>query len=291
MLNIMQRALVLMAAVSAVLCSACNSLPAPDERKHFADELAVTRSWQGERISAGPFQLMMYGAAVAVPSDQLTVYIEGDGLAWITASQPSRDPTPVDPIGLRLALAQPDGVAVYLARPCQYIEAGTPCNIGFWTDARFAADVIASTDRAITVLKERHRAGRLTLVGYSGGAAVAALVAARRDDVERIITVAGNLDPVAWAKTHGYAPLTKSLNPAADIERLHGLKQLHFVGANDDNITPAMATAFAALFPPNQRPRILIKENFDHRCCWAEQWPTLWRDANATTRKKEVLFK
>ncbi|GAB2181920.1 hypothetical protein DLREEDagrD3_21430 [Denitratisoma sp. agr-D3] len=43
-------------------------------------------------------------------------------------------------------------------------------------------------------------ARRLTLVGYSGGAA--ALLAARCSDVVRLVTIAGNLDHRAWTRYH-----------------------------------------------------------------------------------------
>jgi hypothetical protein len=43
---------------------------------------------------------------------------------------------------------------------------------------------------------------------------VASLVAARRHDVVRLVTVAGNLDHLAWTTLHGVSPLTGSLNPA-----------------------------------------------------------------------------
>lgn len=35
--------------------------------------------------------------------DTLRVYIEGDGLAWISKTEQSLDPTPLNPLALRLA--------------------------------------------------------------------------------------------------------------------------------------------------------------------------------------------
>jgi hypothetical protein len=49
---------------------------------------------------------------------------------------------------------------------------------------------------------------------------VAALVAARRTDVDRLVTVAGNLDPTAWAVYQHIQPLTGSLNPADEVDAL-----------------------------------------------------------------------
>jgi hypothetical protein len=49
----------------------------------------------------------------------LTVYIEGDGFAWLSRSQASYDPSPLNPVGLELALRHPLGESAYLARTCQ----------------------------------------------------------------------------------------------------------------------------------------------------------------------------
>jgi len=52
---------------------------------------------------------------------------------------------------------------------------------------------------------------QIQLIGYSGGGATAALIAARRDDISRLITVAGNLDHDKWTQLHTITPLTHSL--------------------------------------------------------------------------------
>ena len=138
----------------------------------------------------------------------LTVYIEGDGLAWRTRSIPSTNPTPIDPVGLKLALAHPLGNAAYLARPCQYVGGHTArgCDQSYWTNKRFAREVIESSNEALTTLKLEFGARHLQLVGYSGGGAVAALLAAKRDDVIRLVTVAGNLEHLAWTMVPFFEP-------------------------------------------------------------------------------------
>jgi hypothetical protein len=50
-------------------------------------------------------------------------YQSGDGLAWLSSDVPSSDPTPLDPLALRLALAKPARNAAYLARPCGVLRA------------------------------------------------------------------------------------------------------------------------------------------------------------------------
>ncbi len=183
-------------------------MPAPEERVAGAEQLAAQRGWQASVVAAGQFSLMAYLPRTINPSPTLTVYIEGDGLAWIGGSRPSDDPTPANPLALRLALAQPAGNAAYLARPCQYAgRRDSACTDSYWTDRRFSREVVESTSIAIDALMLRFGADRLTLVGYSGGGAIAALVAAQRPDVVLLITVAGNLDHDNWTKHHNVLPL------------------------------------------------------------------------------------
>jgi len=256
--------------------AACASLPTPLARREAADALAARQGWQRVVLPAGAFELAAYVPGVPGTGDALTVYLEGDGFAWSSPSQPSADPTPIDPVGLKLALAHPEGNAAYLARPCQFVGAqGAGCSGRYWTGQRFAPEVIEAENRALDALKARFQASRLTLVGYSGGGAVAALLAARRSDVTRLVTVAGNLDPAAWARHHRVPPLTGSLNPADAIDALLGIPQWHFVGGRDAVVPPELAKSFAGRFPAGRRPVVRIEPEYDHACCWAEGWPRL----------------
>lgn len=265
--------------LGCLMLAACASLPTPMARRDAADALASRQGWQRVTLPAGAFELAAFVPSMQETGEALTVYIEGDGFAWLSPSQPSTDPTPLDPVGLKLALAHPAGNAAYLARPCQFADAQhTGCSARYWTGERFAPAVIAAEDRALDALKARFQASRLTLVGYSGGGAVAALLAARRGDVARLVTVAGNLDPAAWARHHHVLPLTGSLNPADAVGALQGIPQWHFVGGRDAVVPPELVEAFAGRFPAGQRPVVRIEPEYDHVCCWAENWPRLMRE-------------
>jgi len=265
----------------SVLLAACESIPSPAARQRQAEELAAQHHWQAETIDSGRFPLRVFRPIRPVPDRVLTVYIEGDGFAWRTRTQPSADPTPIDPVALRMALAQPEGNAVYLGRPCQYGGAdAADCPARYWTDHRFAPEVIDATNRAVDSVKQRFGAQSLTLVGYSGGAAVAALLAERRHDVARLITVAGNLDPRTWVAFHQLAPLDGSLDPIDEAGALSGVQQWHFGGGKDEVVPPSLITAFARRFPEGQRPTVRIEPDYDHHCCWADDWPRLWREAH-----------
>lgn len=267
-------------AILCLVAAACNHIPTSAERRAFADELASRHGWQANTLHTTSLDLLAYLPIKQASAETLTVFIEGDGLAWIDRSQSSSDPTPRTPIALMLALSHPQDGSAYLARPCQYIDAEkTGCAKQYWTDRRFSQEVIAATNNALDQLKQRFGATRLILVGYSGGGAVAALVSARRNDVARLITVAGNLDHRAWTRYHRILPLAGSLNPADEVNSLQNLPQLHFAGGKDRNISPELIQDFARLFPESMRPVVMIEPEFDHQCCWVNHWHELWHKA------------
>lgn len=272
----MKRALLLLLAG---LLSACAILPSPADRRALADRLAWAHGWQASQFATGSFDLVAYLPSQIKPHEVLTVYIEGDGLAWISSSQPSTDPTPLrTPTGLQLALKHPEGNAAYLARPCQYGDAEAQgCAVRYWTSARFAPEVIDAESKALDEIKARFQAKQLTLVGYSGGGAVAALLAARRSDVVRLITVAGNLDHVAWTQHHRIQPLIDSLNPADQRVALSKIPQWHFVGADDRVVPSLVADSFSAGFPEERKPKIILIKKYNHTCCWADDWANVWK--------------
>ena len=268
-------------ALCLMLLPACSSVPTPALRSQQALQLAQQAHWQPLVLDTSPFRLQAFRPAQWQAHDVLTVYIEGDGLAWLTSSQPSADPTPVTPLALRLALAQPEGNAAYLARPCQFLADQPTCQRRYWTDARFAEEVVGAMDQAVEQLKEQARARELVLVGYSGGAAVALLLAARRDDVRQVVTVAGNLDHAAWTAHHRVSPLQRSLNPADQRQALIGLEQVHLVGELDRITPPELARQYIAAYPSTAPQRLQVMPGFDHACCWAQGWPGVWRDLSS----------
>lgn len=264
-------------ASAALLAAACVTMPSPESRRAFADQQAQGRGWDSLVIPAGTFEMMSYVPAAFELNEYLTLYIEGDGLAWLNATQPSLDPTPREPVGLALALAHPRGNAAYVARPCQYVGADKlGCEARYWTRDRFAPEVITATCQAIDVLKKRSGATRLTLVGYSGGGAVAALVAARRNDVERLVTVAGNLDHRAWTVHHRVSPLSGSANPVDEAEKLQGIRQWHLVGEQDTIVPPTLVRGFSKRLSATGQETVKVFAGYDHRCCWPDNWPAIW---------------
>lgn len=181
-------------------------------------------------------------------ADTLTIYIEGDGNAWASRRSISEDPTPKNPLALKLAVLDPSPNVAYLARPCQYTphDLNRACTADIWTDSRFSEMVIDNMNQAVEQLKEQYQAKRIQLVGFSGGAAVAVLIAARRNDVINLKTVAGDLDHQALSGYHKTTPLGNSLNPKAVAYQLIYLPQYHFAGEKDKTVPPFIAEQFVS---------------------------------------------
>ncbi len=205
----------------------------------------------------------------------LVVYLEGDGLAYITRSRPSSNPTPLNPVALRLAAADPSPRVLYLGRPCQYITPSDVCNPWLWTCGRFSPPVIAAVNEAIDQAVASMGNQGVVLVGFSGGGAVAALAAVQRHDVLALVTVAGNMDHEVWTDHHRVTPLHGSLNPANVALQLNRMPQIHFVGDRDRVIPRIVTESFIRRLGSNHLARLEIVPGVDHTRCWERHWPEL----------------
>lgn len=247
------------------------------DRVGTADRLAAPAQMTRSLVRTGTFVLTAY-ARNRDAGAPWVVYIEGDGLAWRSRTEVSPDPTPLAPVGLRLAALDPSPNVLYLARPCQYtpFDVDRRCREEYWTGRRFAEEVVASMNDAIErTLRGNSRGVRL--VGYSGGGAVAALIAARRPDVIDLRTVAGNLDHVALNRHHDVTPLKGSLNAADVAERLARLPQLHLVGGRDTIVVPSVVESYARRAGDRRCIRIQRVEGASHEDGWTEVWPSALR--------------
>ncbi|TAD91229.1 MAG: hypothetical protein EAZ99_03825 [Alphaproteobacteria bacterium] len=211
------------------------SLPPPEARRGEADRLA-------QSLRLDPVVLPVTGgpAFAAWRRGQgrvLTVLIEGDGLAWISAREPSADPTPVDPIALRLAGQIAEPVAV-LARPCQYRVAVEPaCRPTLWTMERFTDATIARHGAAVDRLKQLADADSVVLVGFSGGGTIAAALAAARRDVSGLVTIAAPIDVAGWTTGLTITPLPAP-SALTLIPALRHLPQRHIWSYRDTEVPP-----------------------------------------------------
>jgi pimeloyl-ACP methyl ester carboxylesterase len=260
-----------------VFCMTLTSCRLNPEKREAVASRAAQKGFEARQLDAGQFKLFVLFRGLEA-SRSLTVYVEGDGRAWRRNAGPPKDPTPKNPVALDLALADRSEAVLYIARPCQWLDAEElkSCSANYWANYRYAEEVINSVDEAVSwAISQTSLAGqnhRLGMVGYSGGGTVAALVSARRDDVDWLVSVSANLDHEAWTEAGGLTPLTQSLNPANFGKQLAGIPQLHLFGEQDDIVPHSVLESYALAIGGNN-VTLERHENFDHSCCWADIWP------------------
>lgn len=259
--------------IAALLLLAGCTFIDPGGRETLLDR-AEAQGWKGALVEAKPFTLFTLSQRRPASDRSLQViYIEGDGLAWLDRTTVSANPTPQQPVALRLALADPKA-SLYIGRPCQYLDTAQTarCDPRYWTSHRYAPEVVEALSRAIDRFKNGAD-GKIELIGYSGGGVLAALIAARRSDVRHIITVAANLDLAAWTRTLGVDEMTASLDPAREANKIGTIAQYHLVGAKDETVPPSVVRSYIGHLPISAA-RNLVEEvpGYGHTCCWHENW-------------------
>lgn len=245
------------------------------DRDANADAIASPAGLKRMVIKTDPFILTTF-VRIRDPRQPVTIYIEGDGLAWLSRSEASLDPTPKEALGLSLAAIDPSANVVYLARPCQFTaRAKNPtCDVPYWTSKRFAPKVIASMGQAVDQVATQVPGQKVNLVGYSGGGAVAVLIAAGRQDVASIRTIAGNIDHAEVNRLHGVSPLSGSLNAIDVAPQVAKIPQIHFSGAADTTVPPAIAERFGVAVG-SSCVAVRTVPGATHETGWRERWREL----------------
>jgi len=244
-------------------------------REDAADNIAFSSGFTRLDIVSGPFTLTTYSRIIS-PGKPLRIYIEGDGCAWESRHVLSEDPTPSNPVALYLATADPYDNIAYLARPGQYQSSSSKkCDPVYWSDRRFSPEVIDSANRAVDRLKQYAEAPGVEIVGYSGGGAIAVLVAANRQDVTAIRTVAANLDWKKFCEYHKVSPLTGSLNPPDIARKVAHIPQHHFFGKNDKTAPASIAEGYIKAAGSPDTVKTSILDGVTHSKGWRERWPGL----------------
>ncbi|MBC15479.1 MAG: alpha/beta hydrolase [Desulfovibrio sp.] len=214
-------------------------------------------------------------------SDIIHIYIEGDGVAYSTPTSPSPDPTPITPTALLLAQQDSTPAVAYLGRPCQYVE-GSACTNEYWTTGRFSLPVLTTMNSLTEAAKKAANARNVVLIGFSGGGAVAALLASQRTDVVGLITVCGNLDHEKWTRMHDLTPLQDSLNPADYTQQLSSIPQVHFLGGNDTVIPQQVVDSYVEALSPKTKVQVRTLPELTHDGKgWVAAWPTLIKEATS----------
>jgi pimeloyl-ACP methyl ester carboxylesterase len=165
---------------------------------------------------------------------------------------------------------------IYIARPCQFtpLEIDHKCDVSYWTDKRFSEEVVSSVNQAISKLVARD-GGKINLIGYSGGANVAVLVAARRGDIASIRTIAGNLDHVELHKLNEVSQLRGSLNAIDEAKKVSNIPQIHYSGSDDEIVSPKIAEKFVKASGNPDCVKTEVVNGASHEDGWSEAWSSL----------------
>lgn len=208
---------------------------------------------------------------VTNPAAPYKIYIEGDGYAFNARGKAMQDPTPKGTLVRELAFGDESPNVIYLARPCQYIKSPI-CSKRHWTTARFASEIVNAEYEAIKNIAGHNP---IILVGFSGGAQVAGLVATAKPglNVKKIITVAGNLDHLAWTQHHNLPPLNESMNLESYRKQFAQLPQIHYVGSNDKVMPPILFREFV-----DSDDLIVEVDGASHNEGWEKIYNKVWSE-------------
>ena len=242
-------------------------------------DVAEQNGFDQSKVRAGGFDLLVFSNQASRKTrvqdvdpnpKALHVYLEGDGSPWRYRVVVMPDPTPRNPLMLRL-MGVDEQPSVYVGRPCYNGFADEPgCHSNLWTSARYSQPIIDSMASVIRGQVRRHDTNQVWLIGHSGGGALAMLIASQVPQVTRVVTLAGNLDTEAWTGFHRYSPLYSSVNPATEPVLRADIWQWHLV-AGRDQVIPAELIKPVIMRQPSASGFEFSR--FDHGCCWERIWP------------------
>ncbi|MBV1927916.1 MAG: alpha/beta hydrolase [Gammaproteobacteria bacterium] len=269
-----------------LILSACST---PAERIHQeADKYGFSR----QLIAGREFKHQTYRNRQSLEASNvaLHVYLGGDGRPWLRPEVIAMDPTSRSPLMLRL-MATDSMPSLYLGRPCYLGRFNAPaCLSPVWTSGRYSETVVASMAAALQRIVEADNIKSLVFYGYSGGGALAVLLAERFAETIAVVTIAGNLDIDAWTKLHGYSALVDSINPISRAPLAANIAQLHLAGGLDSNVDKGFIAAFAS---KQNNSEFIVIDDAEHACCWASLWPQVltWTSRVESVRgDSKVLF-
>jgi len=248
-----------------VSISACSS---PSASFHNA---AIAEQFNVSYLNTDFFQHTIYSNNAILKSTNKTlhIYLDGDGTPWLNRYRRAKDPTSRKKMILTLMNID-QAPAILLGRPCYYGQhTSLNCHPRYWTSHRYAPKIVQSMQQALSIWLTQHpQVQNITFIGYSGGGALAVLLAAHFKQIRQVVTVAANLDISQWTKQHTYTPLTGSLNPIMQAKLPANIKQVHIAGALDKNMPVAIIKNYAATKGPAE---VIIFDNQTH-CCWDKHW-------------------
>lgn len=256
-----------------IFLSSCSSTP----HSLNTDNLIELKQLSPLVVKTNTYSIMTLAPLRPVNTKMLRVYIEGDGKAWMRSGSPSPDPTPINRLVHKIMLEDSHKDIAYLARPCQFISS-SECSPYTWTFGRYDQKALEAMDTALTKVKQRGNYEQVELIGYSGGATIALLLASKRHDVINVRTIAGNLDPKFTNSFHKVSPMPTALNPTDHLDRLSKVPQIHFYGSKDFVIPQAISSHYKKRFNDSSCLQVRPVSGANHHSGWTEYWQDLLKE-------------
>ncbi len=222
----------ILASFLLIVLAGCSSMPrTPDgfiERDVQTEHFSVP-VWESTELRNGK---------------TIRFYIEGNG-----------NPTPADPMALKLAAKDPYINVVVLSRPCQYSQNKLCENTDIWTRQQYSPEILREMEEIVVYYIQKYKAPDVEFVAYDGGAPIAFNLALQLGRVNKVVTVAGILDMDSYAIQNGLPAYVNAKNPMKSISQLSQIPQIHYVGGKDKETTPAMAERFVSKL---QNPKMAL---------------------------------
>jgi len=256
----------------SVFLSGCSTTYDVASRVKHSQDIASQNNFKQQLVKGGDFVLTTY-QRITDRNLPFVFYIEGDGHLADGAVN-SDNPTPANPMLLKLATMDKRPNVVYIARPCQYtpLEMNPKCINDYWLDKRMGQEVLNSINEVINTLNNGQK---FSLVGFSGGGGLTILIASQNSNVKDIITIAGNLDTEKFDKHHNYRGyLVKSLNPINYAKQVNNIPQLHLSGM-DDKVIPLFIAELYVKDSNSSCVKHKIFPNILHTQGWDKVWSSV----------------
>lgn len=253
-------------------CTGFNKKLKNEQANHIAGKVNLFK--QGYQTEH--FPMAVYDR-VYTDDIEATVYIGSLSRGIVNINEVRPDPTPHDPIGLRLAAKDKSKNLLYIGPPCAYLtdHALKYCDKKYFTTHRFSPKVINAYSEILNKYRARYNIQGYHLVGYGTGGAIAALLAKKHPEILSLRTVAGVVDSDVATRLADKPAYTGSQNPSEDAFTLGVIPQHHFIGSEDDLVRPAILSSYVQSMGPSRCVRTTMVQGPTHNKGWVEHWPAL----------------
>ncbi len=209
--------------------------------------------FQMREVQTEHFSIPVWESTELRKGKTIRFYIEGNG-----------NPTPSEPMALKLAAKDPYVNVIALSRPCQYSQNALCKNKDIWTRQQYNPEVMQEIEEVVVYYIQKYKAPNVEFVAYDGGAPIAFYLAQQLGRVNKVVTIAGILDTTAYANQNNLPPFVNAKNPIDSAKKISQIPQIHFVGGKDRITTYAMAERFVSKLQNPKSAQVKLAKDMGH---------------------------